>query len=89
MKILHKITFLLLVIGGLNWGIFGVTAGKWEVGHILGGMTSPISMIIYILVGLSAIIELATHKKNCMCCSNKDMMDKGMMMKDGMMDKKM
>lgn len=62
------ITFLLLVIGGLNWllvGIFGFDL----VATIFGDM-SVISRIVYVLVGLSAIFELATHKKNCQLCQS-------------------
>ena len=65
-KGLHMVTFLLLVIGGLNWllqGVFG-----WEIGSFLGGMGAPISRVIYVLVGLSAIYELAMHKKCCKMC---------------------
>ena len=57
---LHMITFLLLVVGGLNWllvGLFG-----WDIGMLFGGQSALISQIIYILVGLSAIAEVAMHK---------------------------
>lgn len=65
MKVLHCVATLLLVIGGLNWllvGLFG-----WDVGMIFGGQGAAISKIIYILVGLSAIYLMFTHKK---CCNN-------------------
>ncbi len=70
MKI-HTITFILLVIGGLNWLLVGVFG--WDVGQLFGGMDAVVSKIIYILVGLSAIYEIATHKKNCKCCDMKAM----------------
>ena len=63
---LHTITFILLAIGGLNWllvGLFG-----WDVGMIFGGQMAVISRIIYILVGLSALYEIFTHKRNCKYC---------------------
>ena len=66
MKSLHSLTFLLLVIGGLNWllvGLFG-----WDVGQLFGGMDAWISRLIYILVGLSAIVEIVQHKNNCKNC---------------------
>ena len=44
---------IILVIGGLNWGIFGLF-GFDLVAAIFGTM-SLISRIIYIIVGLSAI----------------------------------
>ncbi len=71
MKGFHVITFPLLIIGGLNWllqGLFG-----WDIGQIFGGQGAIISRIIYILVGLSAIIELFGHKKYCMWCAKKSM----------------
>ncbi len=58
------IAFFLLVIGGLNWlliGLFGVGIGDW-VGDSL-------AKVIYILVGLSAVYEVAMHKKICMMCN--------------------
>ena len=64
---IHKITFLLLVIGGLNWLILALAG--WDVGELFGGMSSMVSKVIYVLVGLSAIYELATHKANCRCCN--------------------
>ncbi len=68
-KVLHTITFTLLAIGGLNWGIYGVTNMQTNVvSKILGGMPW-LETLVYILVGLSAIVELATHKKNCKCCA--------------------
>lgn len=69
MKNLHSLTFILLVIGGLNWllvGLFG-----WDISHLLGGMDSWISRLIYILVGLSAIYEIAMHKAMCRNCGDK------------------
>lgn len=61
------ITFILLVIGGLNWLIFGLFGQ--EVGTWIGGMEEWPARIIYILVGLSALYEIFTHKANCRACS--------------------
>ena len=66
MKNLHIAALILLVIGGLNWLLVGLFA--WDVGAIFGGQDALISRVIYILVGLSAIVEIATHKKNCRNC---------------------
>lgn len=68
MKYLHAIAFLLVVVGGLNWGLLAVTG--WEIGMLFGGMDALISQIIYILVGLSAIYLVFTHKKDCKACSS-------------------
>lgn len=68
MKVLHYIAFTLLIVGGLNWLLVGIF--KWDVGMLLlGSQEAIISRIIYILVGLSAIAVVATHKKNCTVCS--------------------
>jgi uncharacterized membrane protein YuzA (DUF378 family) len=59
---IHKVTFILLVIGGLNWGLEVLGYG---VGSFL---PNGLSTVIYILVALSAIYEIVTHKKNCRNC---------------------
>ncbi|MBP9695264.1 MAG: DUF378 domain-containing protein [Candidatus Magasanikbacteria bacterium] len=67
-KTLHMIAFLLLIVGGLNWllvGLFG-----WDVGQIFGGQDAMISRVVYVLVGLSAIYIMATHKDDCKTCSS-------------------
>ena len=66
MKALHMIAFLLLVVGGLNWLLVGLF--NWDVGQLFGGMDAMVSKVIYVLVGLAAIYELLTHKKNCKVC---------------------
>ncbi len=65
MKALHIIAFILLVVGGLNWLL---VAFGWNLVAAIFG-TGSLSMLIYILVGLSAILEAATHGKNCKTCS--------------------
>lgn len=69
MKYLHAIAFILLVVGGLNWGVLAVA--NWEIGALFGGMDALVSKIIYILVGLSAIYLAITHKKSCKECVGK------------------
>ncbi len=63
------IAFILLVVGGLNWLLVGIF--MWDVGSLFGGQAETIPRIIYILVGLSAIYEVLTHKSNCNNCSVK------------------
>lgn len=64
MKILHKIAFILLVIGGLNWLLVGV-----GVGDVVMYLGATLAQIVYILVGLSALVVLFTHKKDCKECA--------------------
>lgn len=67
MKGLHKITWILVIIGGLNWLLVGLFS--WDVGSLLGGMGSTLSRIVYVLVGVSAVVELFSHKKTCKACA--------------------
>jgi len=66
MKYFHAVAFLLLVIGGVNWLLYAVFS--WEIGSLLGGMNSLLAKIVYVLVGLAAIYEVAMHKKCCALC---------------------
>lgn len=66
-KKVHMITFILLVIGGLNWLLEGVF--MWGISDLVG---DSIAQIIYILVGIAAIYEVIIHKKCCRACSKND-----------------
>ena len=65
---MHAITFILLIIGGLNWLLVGLFS--WDVGSLFGGQATGISRLIYVLVGISAVVELLTHKKCCKSCGS-------------------
>ncbi|UCC80900.1 MAG: DUF378 domain-containing protein [Candidatus Zixiibacteriota bacterium] len=60
MKAFDVIVAVLLVIGGLNWGLVGLFNFDL-VATILGNM-SALSRIIYIVVGLSAIYQALQWK---------------------------
>lgn len=51
---LDKLSLILLIIGGLNWGSVGIFQFD-IVAWICGGQTGIVSRIIYTLVALSAI----------------------------------
>lgn len=83
---IHKIAMILVLIGALNWGLVGVTElFMGEPFDLVAYLTvdliglSILGTIIYIIVGLSAVI-LAVSKGGC----GDGMMKKGGMMKDGM-----
>jgi uncharacterized membrane protein YuzA (DUF378 family) len=61
MKTLDVIASVLLVVGGLNWGLWG--AFEFDlVATVFGGNTAFLSKVVYGLVGLSAIYQAAALK---------------------------
>ena len=54
MKALNFITLLLLVVGGINWGLVGLLQFDL-VAAFFGGQDAALARIIYILVGASAL----------------------------------
>ena len=56
MKKLDILVAVLLVIGGLNWGLVGFFQFDL-VASIFGGQSAAISRIVYTLVGLSALYQ--------------------------------
>ena len=64
MKTLDVITTVLLVVGGLNWGLVG--AAKFDLVATIFGMhfgeTSALTSAVYLLVGLSAVYQAASFK---------------------------
>ena len=51
---LDRISLILLIVGGLNWGSIGLF--KFDiVSWLFGGQADLISRIVYTIVGLSAI----------------------------------
>ncbi|MDB5244407.1 MAG: hypothetical protein JWN18_277 [Parcubacteria group bacterium] len=71
MKALHCIAFVLLVIGGLNWGLIalgGWMGQNWNVVNLLLGSWPMVEGLVYLLVGISAVIIAVGHKKDCRMC---------------------
>jgi hypothetical protein len=62
MKYLDGIARLLIIVGGLNWGLVGIfkfDLVAWICGGLDFGQTNAASRIIYIVVGIAALFELA------------------------------
>lgn len=53
---MEKAAHWLLIIGGLNWLLVGLLG--WDVGEVFGGQGALISRVVYVLVGLSALVSL-------------------------------
>lgn len=61
MKAFDVIAAVLLVVGGLNWGLWG--ALKFDlVAAIGGGNTGTLATLIYCLVGVAAIYQALNVK---------------------------
>lgn len=60
MKKLDVIAAVLLVVGGLNWGLVG--ALDFDLVASLLGPTSMLTIVVYTLVGLAAVYQAATWK---------------------------
>ena len=56
MKPLNITTLLLVIVGGLNWGLVGLF--QFDLVAAIFGAGSALSRIVYILVGLSALWQL-------------------------------
>ncbi|MGY8526687.1 DUF378 domain-containing protein [Paracidovorax citrulli] len=54
---LGAISLILLIIGGLNWGLVGIA--NFDLVAALFGEGSMLSRIVYILVGLAALVAAA------------------------------
>ena len=65
MKAIHVIAWVLLVIGGLNWLLVGIADL-----NVVGMLPAVLARIVYVLVGLSAIVSIFSHKKDCKACES-------------------
>ena len=56
MRTLNVVTLVVLIVGGLNWLLVG--AFDFDLVAALFGDMSPLSRIVYVLVGLSALWQI-------------------------------
>lgn len=57
MKAFYKICLVLLIVGGINWGLVGLFSFNL-VGWLLMGSASLLSRIVYVIVGLAALCSI-------------------------------
>ncbi len=58
---MQKLAFVLVIVGALNWGLFGLgnlMGGNWNLVNLLFGSWPMVENIVYILVGISAVIRI-------------------------------
>ena len=72
MKNLHMVSWILVIIGALNWGLAGLgglMGSNWNVVYMILGSWPMVENLVYVLVGLAGVYEIMTHKKNCRACA--------------------
>lgn len=76
MKALHVVTWILLVIGGLNWllATINIDLATW----FSAPWWAVLVRLVYLLVGISALVQLFTHKKDCKACEVAPVSNSGM-----------
>jgi len=66
---------ILLVVGGLNWGLVGLgglLGGKdLNVVHLILGSIPTLEYIVYLLVAVSAVVHGMCCMKGCESCEKK------------------
>lgn len=61
MKGLNTVALILLIIGGINWGLVGLF--DWNlVGALFGGWAPWLARLVYVVVGVAALYSLYLFK---------------------------
>ncbi|MFN8770340.1 MAG: DUF378 domain-containing protein [Neisseriaceae bacterium] len=63
MKQLKFISLILIIVGGLNWGLVGLF--NFNLVSFIFGKIPAVENIVYILVGIAALISIAVAKDCC------------------------
>jgi uncharacterized membrane protein YuzA (DUF378 family) len=75
MKMFHMVTYVLVVVGALNWGLVGLGmlmgGSDWNLVHMLLGSMPTVEQLVYVLVGASAVYDFVMHMQYCKMCSSK------------------
>ena len=77
MKWLHSAAWILVMIGGINWGLIGLggfMGANWNVVGMILGSWPQVEWLVYVLVGAGAVYEIVMHKSLCKNCSSGGMM---------------
>ncbi len=60
----HKAAWVLVIVGGVNWGLIGFL--DWNLVNALFGGIPFVESLVYMLVGLSALLLIGSCK--CKAC---------------------
>ncbi len=67
MKYFKHLAYVLLLLGGINWGIYGLFG--FDIVDVLLGFEPLFARIVYDVIGLSALFIIITHFSSRNCCS--------------------
>lgn len=67
MRELHMLTYTLVIVGALNWGLVGIL--NINLVNLLFGGYPSFEKAVYLLVGVSAIAEVIMHTTSCKWCA--------------------
>ncbi|PIR53530.1 hypothetical protein COU76_00605 [Candidatus Peregrinibacteria bacterium CG10_big_fil_rev_8_21_14_0_10_49_10] len=65
---LCKVVKILIIVGGLNWGLVGIggfLGSNLNIVNILLGSMPAIENLVYLLVGAATVLKLAKSGKCC------------------------
>jgi uncharacterized membrane protein YuzA (DUF378 family) len=60
MKAIDILALVLLIVGALNWGLVGLF--EFDLVATIFGQMTALSRIVYVVVGLAAVYEIAMFK---------------------------
>jgi len=66
MKYVHVVTFVLTVVGALNWGLVALFNLNLVTALLGAGAAEK---VVYVVVAASAVYLVATHKSDCKTCA--------------------
>ncbi len=62
---MKKLAWVLVIVGALNWGLVGLGwlfgGMNWNVVNLILGGIPTVEGIVYLLVGISAVVTLFGH----------------------------
>jgi uncharacterized protein len=61
MNLLDWIAMVITIIGGLNWGLVGLI--NYDIIETIFGIQTPVTRVIYVVVGLAALYTIYTAAK--------------------------
>lgn len=64
---LQMVAWVLVMVGALNWGLVGLggfMGGNWNLVNLVLGSWPMLEWLVYVLVGASAVYEVATRQQS-------------------------